>query len=95
MLELSLIDIINERHVPGLRSHNRSKDEPIDFYFGSPCINISKGGYLPFGILQSDHRGVWLDLPNHQLYSHLPPSIHHPESRKLKMEYPRVAAKYI
>ena len=95
MLELALIDMIKERHGPGPRTHNRSKDEPIDCYFGSPCLHISKGGYLPFGRLQSDHRGLWLDLKTHQLFGHLPPPIHHPDARRLKMEDPRVVAKYI
>ena len=95
MLDLALTDMIADRHGPGPKTYNRSKDMPIDCFFGSACFNINKGGYLPFGRLQSNHRGLWLDLSTHPFFDHLPPPIHHPDARRLKMDDPRVVAKYI
>ena len=73
MLDLALTDMIADRHGPGPKTYNRSKDMPIDCFFWSACFYINKGGYLPFGRLQSDHRGLWLDLPTHTFFGHLPP----------------------
>ena len=63
MLEMALTDLISDRHDPGPKTHIRSKNEPLDCCFGSPCFRINKVDYLPFGRLQSDHREVWIDLP--------------------------------
>ena len=63
MLELGLIGIITKKY--GLVPINQkySKDAPLDYIFGSVSFQISKGVFLSFGKLMSDHRGVCLDIP--------------------------------
>ena len=73
MLELGLQDLIGKKHGKGPKTYNRSKDAPIDCVFGSASLQISKGGFLSFGRLMSDHRGVWVDIPKFLLYGYNPP----------------------
>ena len=35
---------------------------PIDGIYNSSTLQVSYGGYLPFGIIPSDHRLLWLKL---------------------------------
>ena len=84
MLDLSLIDLIEKRHGTCPRTHTRSNNIPIDCCFGSPNLSISKGGFLSFRRLHSDHRGVWIDIPTQLLFGHKPPPVTYFGARKLK-----------
>ena len=95
MLELGLQDLIGKKHGKGPKTYNRSKDAPIDCVFGSASLQISKGGFLSFGRLMSDHRGVWVDIPKFLLYGYNPPQPHFFHARKLKITDPRVVSKYL
>ena len=53
-----------------------------------------RGGILSFGRLDSDHRGIYLDLLKKQLYGFNPPATVHPDARRLKTNDPRVVTKY-
>ena len=95
MLELGLQDLIGQKHGRGPKTYERSKDAPIDCVFGSASLKISKGGFLSFGHLLSDHRGVWVDIPKFLLYGYNPPQPQFFHARRLKITDPRVVEKYL
>ena len=95
MLELGLQDLIHEKHGQGPITYERSREDPIDCIFGSPSLKISKNEYLSFGRLQSDHRGIWIDIPHYSIYGFNSPPVLHPNARKLKMRDPRIVEKYL
>ena len=72
-----------------------SADAPIDHIFGTSNFNIKHGGFLVYGILISDHRGLWLDIPNHMLFGYNPPQPVFHFAIRLKLNDPRVVAKYL
>ena len=95
MLDLGLKDLIHTRHGACPKTYNRSKNAPLDCIFGSAGMTISKGGFLPFGRLQGDHRGVWVDIPTELIFGYNPPPIVHHLARRLKMDDPRVVDRYL
>ena len=90
MMQLGLQDIIAKRHGPGPKTHERSKDAPIDCIFGSAQLSISMGGFLSFGKLMGDHRGLWVDIPRALLFGHNAPYSHLFKARRLKIIDPWV-----
>ena len=97
MLDLSLLDVIGKKHgyedVP--RTHTRSKDSPIDCIFASAQISCAIGGFLSFGKLDGDHRGLWVDIPKMILLGcNIPPHTH-PGARRLKLHDPRTVDRYL
>ena len=95
MLGLGLENVIAKKHGKGPTSYNRSNEDTIDHIFGTPNFNIPSGGFLAYGRLLSDHRGLWVDIPNHMLYGYNPPQLVFHFARRLKLNDPRVAAKYL
>ena len=95
MLDLGLKDLIHTRHGACPKTYNRSKNAPLDCIFGSAGMTISKGVFLPFGRLQGDHRGVWVDIPTELIFGYNPPPIVHHLARRLKMDDPRVVDRYL
>ena len=95
MSDLGLIDLVAAKHGDCPKTHIRSKNEPIDCIFGSASLSIAQGGFLSFNKLLSDHRGIWVDIPVHQLYGYNPPQPVYPYARRLKLNDPRVIKKYI
>ena len=63
MLDVGIKDLIRIRHEACPTTYNRSKNASLDCIFGSVGMAISKGRFLPFGCLQGDQRGVWVDIP--------------------------------
>ena len=73
MLKLGINDIIAKQHGKGPTTYNRSSDSPIDHIFCTANLTITNGGFLANGKLLSDHRGLWVDIPNHMLFGYNPP----------------------
>ena len=95
MLDVTLVDVIATKHGVDPRTYKRSKDIPIDCCFGSAVLKINKGGYLSFGRLYSDHRGIWIELALKLLLVHKPPPLTFFQTRHLKLSNPRVTNKYL
>ena len=76
------------------RTHKRSKDIPIDCVFGSVSFQISKGGFLSFGKLMSNHQGGGY-IPKFLLYGYIPPQPHFCHAKRLKITDPRVVENYL
>ena len=90
MLNLGLLKLIEARHGKGPMKMNRSKNSPIDCVFSIANLKISKGGFLSFGKLLSDHQGVWVDIPKCILYGYNTPQPVFLSSRKIELVDPRV-----
>ena len=95
MLELGLENIIAKRHGRGPTTYNRSNADAIDHIFGTSNFHIQSGGFLAYGRLLSDHRGLWVDIPNHMLYGYNPPQPVFHFARRLTLKDPRVVSKYL
>jgi len=80
MLDLGLLEIIGNKHgyEAAPKTHTRSKDSPIDCIFASAQISwCAIGGFLAFGKLDGDHRGIWADIPKMLLLGcNIPPHTH-------------------
>jgi endonuclease/exonuclease/phosphatase family metal-dependent hydrolase len=65
MSQFDLVDIINKRHnsTSPPPTCKRSSSYPLDAIFVSPKLQCCRGGYLSFEKLDSDHRGIWCDIP--------------------------------
>ena len=95
MLQVGLIDVHHKKFGRGPITYSRSSDAAIDRIFTSPHLHISKGGFLSFSKLMSDHRGVWIDIPKLLIFGYNPPEIKTYNARKLQLEDPRVKKKYL
>lgn len=69
--------------------------EPIDGIFVSKELSPSRSGYLDFGELPGDHRGIWIDIPNIQVLGYKMKDIIKAKARRLKLDDPRVINKYL
>ena len=95
MLDVGLIDLISHKHGICPITHTRSATSPLDIVYGSADLKISKGGFLPFHKLLSDHRGVWLDIPKYLIYGFNPQHPQFPFAKRLKLCDPRIVQKYL
>ena len=68
---------------------------PIDGIFMSEDIVPDRAGYLGFGEVPGDHRGIWIDVSNTELLGYNANNILTPKARRLKLEDPRVVKKYL
>ena len=75
-------------------TYHRGSD-PIDGIFISKELDPSRSGYLDFGELPGDHRGLWMDLPNNQVLGYKMKDIVKAKARRLKLDDPRVVNKYL
>ena len=96
MVQHGLVEAICEQHgyENAPRTHNRSKEAPIDGIYCSPCIQATHSGYLSFASLGGDHRGLWVDIPDILIFGYNPPTCSMAHARRLKLEDPRIVKKY-
>ena len=98
-LDLGLLDIIGKQHgyesAPQTHQHTRSKNSPIDCMFASAQISSALSGFLAFGKLDGDHRGLWADIPKMLLLGCKIPPHTSPGAIRLKLHDPRIVDKYL
>ena len=75
-------------------TYQRGSD-PIDGIFVSEELVPSKSGYLEFGEIPGDHRGIWIDIPNQSVLGYNMNDIPRHKARRLKLDDPRVVQKYL
>ena len=95
MLDIGLVDLMTTKHGQCPITHTRSLNSPLDVIYGTANLKISKGGFLPFHKLLSDHRGVWIDIPKFLIYGFNPQHPVFPKARRLKLQDPRIVSKYL
>ena len=74
-------------------THQRGS-HAIDGIFISDSIQVQKAGYLGFGEIPGDHRGIWIDVHQRHVLGYKMSDIPRAEARRLKLEDPRVVHKY-
>lgn len=96
MANMGLVDMIGQRH--GCKSLpitcKKSNKFPIDAIFGPSHMAAFPCGFLKFGTLGGDHRGLWLDIPKRALFGCKIPVQVPAILRRLTLEDPRVVEKY-
>ena len=68
--------------------------DAIDGIFVSPSIRVTKAGYLGFGEIPGDHRGLWLDVEQRSILGYKMADIPIAQARRLKLDNPRVVRRY-
>lgn len=95
MKAVGLKDIIVDRHQGSPPpTCERSRDHPIDAIFGPDSLTCWRGGYLSIDFLESDHRGLWCDIPMEFLLGYNMQHPAHAGARRLKTTDPRITHKY-
>ena len=74
-------------------TYQRGSDA-IDGVFVSPSIAACKAGYLGFGEIPGDHRGIWVDIPQSDILGYKMSDIPTAQARRLKLDDPRVVQRY-
>ena len=69
--------------------------DAIDGIFVSQTMTVAKGGYLAFGQIPGDHRGLWVDIPQREMLGYQMADIPTARARRLKLDDPRVVKKYL
>ena len=96
LASLHLKDVLRARHDSPLPPTHQRGSVPIDGILATPTLaaTMSCGGYLAFGTLLGDHRGVWMDVPLSAMLGYDMANVSSPQARRLKLEDPRVVHKY-
>jgi exonuclease III len=95
MTQLGLKDAIVSRHrASPPPTCKRSSIHPIDAIFVPESFKCWRGGYLSFNYLESDHRGLWCDIPVEFLLGYNMQHPAHAGARRLKNTDPRIRKKY-
>ena len=79
MIDSSLQDMIHSKHGKWPITYERSAYDPIGYIFGSPSLQIIKGRFLSFGRLHSDHRRIWMDVPDELILGFNPSPLMYPK----------------
>ena len=91
---LGLVDPIQKKHgIGGPSTFNRGK-RVIDSILVSSMLRFKGCGYLTFGLLPGDHRGIWIDITLNSFIGYRAPPVPSFQARRLKLDDPRVVAKY-
>ena len=69
--------------------------QAIDGIFASSSLEIDRAGYLGFGDIPGDHRGIWIDVPHTSILGYKMSDIPVASARRLKFNNPRVVQRYL
>lgn len=93
---LGLTEAITQRHDDGIPPSTCIKGTtPIDGIFISSTLQITRGGYLPYGQFPTDHRALWVDITMENLCGSTMAPILAPQARRLKCNDPKTQGKWI
>ena len=90
---LDLYEYITERYRNHIATYNNGR-HPIDGIFVSHSVQISDGGYLPYGYIHSDHRMIWVDVVVSSVLGFKLPELISPKARRLQVNDPRVLKRW-
>ena len=91
---LGLIDPIAKKHgtnSPG--TFNKGKRR-LDSFLVSSYLQSTKSGFLPFGMLPGDHRGIYLDVKMNSFIGYRAPAVPSFRARRLQLHDPRILERY-
>jgi hypothetical protein len=90
----AILDKHHDKSPPATQNRN-TKRQPIDGIWISACLQISAGGYLPFGdACPSDHRMLWIEIQYSIAFGQRSPEIAKLRPKSLKTSDPRLVNKY-
>ena len=69
--------------------------DAIDGIFVSDSVKVKRAGYLAFGEIPGDHRGIWIDVPHKSILGYKMADIPKASSRRLKLDDPRIVQRYL
>ena len=69
--------------------------DAIDGIFVSPTVKVKRAGFLGFGDIPGDHRGIWLDVPQRSILGYKMADIPKASARRLKLDDPRIVDRYL
>jgi hypothetical protein len=93
-LREAILDRHKDKSPPATQNCNTTR-QPIDGLWVSGCINISAGGYLPFGdACPSDHRMIWIEIQYSVLFGHKSPELAKIQPKRLKTSDPRLVKRF-
>jgi len=96
MYELGLEHPMYENFHPSLPNTCKRGSAPIDGMFVTEGLRPSAMGYFSFDEFpSSDHRVLWLDFDNTELFGNRIPNIITPAARRLKLEDPAVVERFV
>jgi hypothetical protein len=91
MKEAGLIDIVMTRHPNGPATY-LGGSAPIDGIFVTTTLQHCRCGYVN---VESDHYGVWIDIPYRIAWGQEEFTIVKPQARRLKCEDPRIVDRFV
>ena len=89
-----ILDLHNDLSPPATYNRNTQR-QPIDGFWATSGISITRGGYLAFGEgCPSDHRAIWFDISFSVAFGQRPGSMATLQPKRLKSTDPRLTKKY-
>ena len=82
--ELNLYEYVTQTFGDQIETYNNGSS-PIDGIFISHSLQVSRGGYLPFGYIRSDHRLLWINLVEASVLGFHVPTPTKANGRKLQL----------
>jgi len=96
LTHLSLTQPLLDVFGPTLPNTRQPGSQPIDAIYTSPDIRVQATGLLSFDdYIGSDHRVLWMDFENTELFGNRLPSIIVPSARRLKLNDPSVVERFL
>ena len=87
--KISMKEVVSKTTTVQVATHQKGST-PIDGIYVSYTLQAKQAGYFPFGIFQSDHRGLWIDVDIHQLLGFKPKPLQTGKIRRLQCNIPHV-----
>ena len=69
--------------------------DAIDGIFVSSTVKTTQAGFLGFGDIPGDHRGIWIDVPHKSILGYKMADIPKASARRLKLDDPRIVHRYL
>ena len=91
---LGLIDPISKRHGKSSPGTFNRGSRRIDSFLVSSYLQTKRSGFLPFGLLPGDHRGLYIDIPMNSFIGYRAPPVPTHKARRLQLHDPRILSRY-
>ena len=94
MKTFGLTEAITSMHGDSAPPTYHRGSHAIDGIYISSSIKVNRAGYLGFGMIPGDHRGIWMDISQRHILGYKMADIPTAQARRLKLDDPRVVARY-
>ena len=88
------MDPIAERHGTSSPGTFNRGNRRLDSFLVSAYLKYGDCGFLPFGLLSGDHRGIYLDVRMNSFIGYRAPPVPSHRARRLQLHDPRVLERY-